>query len=155
MDSIDKKILTILQKDVTIPLSDISKRVGISKTPCWNRIKKMEEDKVILSKIALLDNNKINLPITVFLLISVSSHSHDWIKKFSITINKYNEITEVYRLTGSSSDYMLKVVAHSIEEYDKFQQKIINEIEFNRMSSSISLKEMKRIHSLPLNYIQD
>jgi len=153
MDLIDKKILTILQKDVTIPLSDISKRVGISKTPCWNRIKKMEEDKVILNKIALLDNNKINLPITVFLLISVSSHSQDWIKKFSMTVDKYDEITEVYRLTGSSSDYMLRVVAHSIEDYDKFQQKIINEIEFSKMSSNISLKEMKKNHSFPLDYI--
>jgi len=153
MDLIDKKILTILQKDISLPLSEISKRVGISKTPCWNRIKKMEEDKVILNKIAVLDNNKINLPIIVFLLISVSSHSHDWIKKFSITIDKYDEITEVYRLTGSNSDYMLKIVAHSIEDYDKFQQKIIAEIDFNKMSSTISLKEMKKNYSFPLDYI--
>lgn len=153
MDEIDKKILTIIQINATIPLSILSKKVGISSTPCWNRIKKMEEDKVILKKIALLDNNKINLPITIFLLISVSSHSHDWIKKFSMTIDKYDEITEVYRLTGSSSDYMLRVVAHSIEDYDKFQQKIINEIEFSKMSSNISLKEMKKNHSFPLDYI--
>ena len=153
MDSIDKKILRILQKDVTLPLSEISKRVGISKTPCWNRIKKMEEDKIILKKIAILDNNKINLPITVFLLISVSSHSQDWVKRFSFTINKYNEIMEVYRLTGSSSDYMLKIVANSIADYDIFQQKIINEIQFSKMSSSISLKEIKKIHSMPLDCI--
>ena len=153
MDSIDKKILSILQKNVSVPLSDLSKRVGISKTPCWNRIKKMEEDKVITDKIAVLNNNKINLPITIFLSISVSSHTEDWLQDFSDIINKYSQITEAHRLTGSSTDYLLKVVAPSIDEYDKFQQKLINEIEFNQMSSSIALKEIKKLNSLPLDYI--
>ena len=153
MDSIDKKILSILQKNVSVPLTDLSKRVGISKTPCWNRIKKMEEDKVITDKIAVLNNNKINLPITIFLSISVSSHTEDWLKEFSDIINKYSQITEAHRLTGSSTDYLLKVVAPSIDEYDKFQQKLINEIKFTKMSSSIALKEIKKTNSLPLDYL--
>ena len=153
MDSIDKKILSTLQKNVTVPLSELSKRVGISKTPCWNRIKKMEEDKVITDKIAVLNNIKINLPIIIFLSISVSSHTEDWLKDFFEIINKYSQITEAHRLTGSSTDYLLKIVAPSIDEYDKFQQKLINEIEFNQMSSSIALKEIKKLNSLPLDYI--
>jgi len=153
MDAIDKKILTLLQTNVTLPLSEIAKRVGISKTPCWNRIRKMEEDKIITSKVALLNNVKINLSITVFLSIAVSHHTKEWIKRFSDTVSKYEQIIEVYRITGSGIDYLLKIVSPSIEDYDKFQQQLIHEIEFSTMSSGIALKEIKKIHSLPLNYI--
>ena len=132
MDSIDKKILFLLQSDATIPLSELSKRVGISTTPCWNRIRKMEENGIIVSKVTVLDNKKINLNIVVFLSVSVSSHSNEWLDNFQKTISKYNQIIEVYRLTGSSTDYLLKVVSSSIDEYDKFQQKLINEIKFTK-----------------------
>ena len=153
MDKVDKKILSILQNDITLPLSDIAKRVGISKTPCWNRIRKMEEEGIINSKIAIINNAKINLPIVVFLSISVSHHSNEWIKKFTDTISKYDQIIEVYRITGSDIDYLLKIVAPSVVDYDKFQQKLISEIEFSNMSSGIALKEIKKINSLPLDYI--
>ena len=82
MDNIDKKILSVVQSNASIPLSEVSKRVGISTTPCWNRIKKMEEEKIILGKITLLEKAKIKLPITIFLSISVSNHSQNWTKKF-------------------------------------------------------------------------
>ena len=152
MDVIDKKILNLLQIDVTLPLSDIAKRVGISKTPCWNRIRKMEEQGIISNKVAILNNSKINLPIVVFLSISVSHHTDEWVNKFSDTVFKYKQIIEVYRITGSNIDYLLKIVSPSIDEYDKFQQQLINEIEFSNMSSGISLKEIKKINSLPLDY---
>ena len=153
MDNIDKKILFLLQSDATIPLSELSRRVGISTTPCWNRIRKMEEKGVIVSKVTVLDNKKINLNIIVFLSVSVSSHSNEWLENFQRVISKNNQIIEVYRLTGSSTDYLLKVVSSSIDEYDKFQQKLINEIKFTKMSSSIALKEIKKVNSLPLDYI--
>ena len=122
MDEIDKKLISILQKDITLPLSDIAKRTGISKTPCWNRIRKMEEENIISEKIAIINNQKINLPIVVFLSISVSHHTKEWIKKFYETVNKYNQIIEVYRITGSDIDYLLKIVTSSVENYDLFQQ---------------------------------
>ena len=153
MDNIDKQILSALQKNATIPLSELSKRVGLSTTPCWNRIRRMEEDGTITSRVTVLNNKKINLNIVVFLSISVSSHSEEWLTAFQKIIEQYNQIIEVYRLTGSSTDYLLKIVAPSIDEYDKFQQKLINEIKFNKMSSSIALKEIKKINSLPLDYI--
>lgn len=153
MDEIDKKLISILQKDITLPLSDIAKRTGISKTPCWNRIRKMEEENIISEKIAIINNQKINLPIVVFLSISVSHHTKEWIKKFYETVNKYNQIIEVYRITGSDIDYLLKIVSSSIENYDLFQQKLINDIEFSKMASGIALKEIKKINSLPLDYI--
>jgi len=153
MDKIDKKILSILQNNITLPLSDIAKRAGISKTPCWNRIRKLEEEGVITQKVAILNNSKINLPIVVFLSISISHHTAEWLKKFSDTVNKYDQIMEVYRITGSNIDYLLKVVSPTISEYDKFQQKLIGEIEFNNMTSGIALKEIKKSSSLPLDYL--
>ena len=153
MDDIDKTILSLLQNNATLPLSELSKRAGVSKTPCWNRIRKMEEEGVIKSRVTILDNKKINLNIVIFLSVSVSSHSKEWMSDFKKILTRYDQIIEAYRLTGSSTDYLLKIVAPSIAEYDNFQQQLINEVKFTKMSSSIALKEIKKIHSLPLNNV--
>jgi DNA-binding Lrp family transcriptional regulator len=155
MDNIDQRILSIIQEKAVTPLSELSKKVGISTTPCWNRIKKMEEERLINGRITVLDRNKINLPIVVFLSISISNQSTDWVIRFKSVIQKYNQIIEVHRLTGSSADYILKIVATSIKDYDRFQQLLINEIEFTQMSSSISLQEIKQTHLLPLEQIEN
>ena len=144
MDDIDKTILSLLQNNATLPLSELSKRAGVSKTPCWNRIRKMEEEGVIKSRVTILDNKKINLNIVIFLSVSVSSHSKEWMSDFQKILTRYDQIIEAYRLTGSSTDYLLKIVAPSIAEYDNFQQQLINEVKFTKMSSSIALKEIKK-----------
>jgi Lrp/AsnC family transcriptional regulator len=153
IDSIDKKILEELQKNSSIPLSELSKKVGLSNTPCWNRIKKLEEEKIIKSKSIIIDNKKINLPITVFLSISIQNHTEEWLKNFEKIVNKYDQIIEVHRLTGSNSDYQITILSSSIEEYDKFQQILIKEIECTNMSSHISLQTIKKNYKYPLNYI--
>ena len=153
IDSIDKKILEELQKNSSIPLSELSKKVGLSNTPCWNRIKKLEEDKIIKSRSIILDNKKINLPITVFLSISIQNHTEQWLKNFEKVVNKYDQIIEVHRLTGSNSDYQITILSPSIEEYDKFQQILIKEIECTNMSSHISLQTIKKNYKYPLNFI--
>ena len=150
MDNIDKKIIFILQRQADLPLSEISKRVGLSQTPCWNRIRKLEEDGVIEKKVTLINKKKVNLPITVFLMITVRNHNSDWMNKFSEILKKYKNILEAHRITGSQADYIIKIVAGSIEEYDKFQQVLIKNIEFNSMSSGISLQELKSTTILPL-----
>ena len=150
MDFIDKKIIFILQRQADLPLSEISKRVGLSQTPCWNRIRKLEEDGVIEKKVTIINKRKVNLPITVFLMITVRNHNSDWIKKFSEILKKYKNILEAHRITGSQADYIIKIVAGSIEEYDEFQQVLIKNIEFNSMSSGISLQELKSTTILPL-----
>ena len=152
MDKIDKKILISLQEDVSIPLSELSKKVGVSTTPCWSRIKKLEKDGVIVSKTIEIDQEKINLPITIFLSISIQNNTEAWLKNFSDVINKYDEIIEVHRLTGSNTDYLLKIFTPSINEYDNFQQKLIKEIKCTNMSSSISLKKLKKFKKLPLDH---
>ena len=150
MDYIDKKIIFILQRQADLPLSEISKRVGLSQTPCWNRIRKLEEDGVIEKKVTLINKKKVNLPITVFLMITVTNHNSDWMEKFSQILKKYKNILEAHRITGSQADYIIKVVAESIEEYDEFQQVLIKNIEFNSMSSGISLQELKSTTILPI-----
>ena len=150
MDYIDKKIIFILQRQADLPLSEISKRVGLSQTPCWNRIRKLEEDGVIEKKVTLINKKKVNLPITVFLMITVRNHDSDWMNKFSEILKKYKNILEAHRITGSQADYIIKIVAGSIEEYDEFQQVLIKNIEFNSMSSGISLQELKSTTILPL-----
>ena len=153
MDSIDKKILEELQKNSSQSLSELSKKVGLSNTPCWNRIKKLEEDKIIKSRSIILDNKKINLPITVFLSISIQNHTEQWLKNFEKVVNRYDQIIEVHRLTGSNSDYQITILSSSIEEYDKFQQILIKEIECTNMSSHISLQTIKKNYKYPLNFI--
>ncbi|MDC1184609.1 Lrp/AsnC family transcriptional regulator [Alphaproteobacteria bacterium] len=153
MDDIDKKILEQLQKNSSQPLSELSKKVGLSNTPCWNRIKKLEEEKIIKSKSIIIDNRKINLPITVFLSVSIQNHTEKWLKNFEKIVNKYDQIIEVHRLTGSNSDYQITILSPSIEEYDKFQQILIKEIECTNMTSHISLQTIKKNYKYPLNYI--
>ena len=152
VDKIDKKILEILQKNAVIPLTELSKKIGISVTPCWNRIKKMEDQKIILSKKTVIDNNKINLPLTAFLSISIPNHSKEWLSDFTKTINKYDQIIETHRVAGSS-DYILKILSPSMEEYDKFQQILINETGCINMNTSFSQKAIKKQNFLPLDYL--
>ena len=154
MDNIDKKILEELQKNSSQPLSELSKKVGLSNTPCWNRIKKLEEEKIIKSKSIIIDNKKINLPITIFLSISIQNHTERWLKNFEKIVNKYDQIIEVHRLTGSNSDYQITILSPSIEEYDKFQQILIKEIECTNITSQISLQTIKKNTKYPLNFIR-
>ena len=153
MDNIDKRILAELQKNSSQPLSELSKKVGLSNTPCWNRMKKLEEEKIIKSKSIIIDNKKINLPITVFLSISIQNHTELWLENFQKVVYKYDQIIEVHRLTGSNSDYQITILSPSIEEYDKFQQLLIKEIECTNMSSHISLQTIKKNYKYPLNFI--
>ena len=150
MDKIDKQIIRILQKNADIPLSEISKKVGLSTTPCWNRIRKLEEENVILSRSVCINRYSVELPVMIFLSISVSSHTKEWADSFADIINNYDCILEAHRLTGAGADYQLKIVAKSIDEYDTFQQKLINELDFVQMASSISLRQLKDTRELPI-----
>ena len=153
MDSIDRAILTLLQDAAGLSITDIARRVGVSTTPCWNRIKKMEEQGVITGRTVTLDREQIGLPIVVFLSISVSTQSPDWTARFADAVNHYPEIIEVHRITGTQSDYLMKVVASDISDYDAFQQKLISDISFTTMSSGVSLQEIKYTTKLPLSHL--
>ena len=126
MDRLDRMILTILQEDATVPVAEIGRRVGLSTTPCWRRIQKMEEDGVIKGRVAVLDPAKVNAKVTVFVSITTNQHNEDWLTRFSKIVSEFPEVVEFYRMSGQV-DYLMKVVVPDIEAYDIFYQKLVVE----------------------------
>ena len=110
MDDTGLKLIKQLQLTADLSLSELSRRIGISKTACWNRMQRMEEEGIILGKKVLFDRESLGLKIVVFLSITVGRHSTDWVEKFSSVVEQFPEIIEVHRLTGEGADYQLKVV---------------------------------------------
>ena len=151
MDAIDLKILSCLQEDVTLPLADIAKRVGLSSTPCWRRIQKLEKAGVIRQRVALLDGTKLNCSVTVFVSIRTDQHTAAWLKKFASVVTDFPEVVEFYRMSGEI-DYLLRVVVPDIAAYDNFYQRLIQAIDLTDVSSSFAMEQIKYTTSLPLEY---
>lgn len=151
LDKIDLKILGILQKDATMPVAEIGKKVGLSTTPCWRRIQKMEEDGVIRKRVALLDPAKVNAGVTVFVAVRTNEHSDAWMRKFSTVVESFPEVLDFYRMSGEV-DYMLRVVVPSIEAYDAFYKKLISQVALTDVSSSFAMGRIKYTTALPLEY---
>ena len=129
-DEMDLKILRILQEDCTMPVADISKRIGLSTTPCWRRIQKLEEDGVIRRRVALLNPAAINAGVTVFVAITTNQHTKEWLERFHTAVADFPEVVEFYRMSGQV-DYMLRVVVPDIGAYDAFYKKLIARIELS------------------------
>jgi len=151
LDRMDRKILDILQKDCTLPVAEIGKRVGLSTTPCWRRIQKLEELGVIQSRVALLDAKKVNVGVTVFVSITTSHHTEEWLDRFHAALNDFPEVVEFYRMSGQV-DYLLRVVVPDIERYDAFYKKLISKIELSDVSSAFAMEQIKFTTALPLDY---
>ena len=152
MDKTDRAILQILQEDSTLPVADIAKRVGLSTTPCWRRIQKLEEDKVIRKRVAILDPKLINAGATVFVSIKTNKHNDDWLKRFQQIISRYPEVIGFYRMSGDV-DYLIKVVVPDIAAYDAFYKKLVGEIEIDNVSSAFAMEAIKDTTELPLGYV--
>lgn len=154
LDKMDRKILQILQKDCTMPVAEIGKQVGLSTTPCWRRIQKLEERGIIQRRVALLDPRKVNAGVTVFVAISTSQHSEDWLNRFHEAIQEFPEVVEFYRMSGQV-DYLLRVVVPDIEHYDKFYKRLISRIELTDVSSSFAMEQIKFTTELPLVFAEE
>ncbi len=150
MDKTDKKILTLLQQDSAQPLSDIARKVGLSVTPCWRRIQKLEEDGIIRGRVALLDAEKLGLGMSVFVALKITEHSSEWLNNFALKISEYDEVVEFYRMSGDV-DYMLRVVVKNMAAYDTFYKKLISDVSLKDVSSSFAMEEIKYTTSLPIN----
>jgi Lrp/AsnC family transcriptional regulator len=151
LDRMDRKILDILQSDCTLPVAEIGKRVGLSTTPCWRRIQKLEELGVIQRRVAVLDAKKVNAGVTVFVSITTSHHTQDWLDRFHAALNEFPEVVEFYRMSGEV-DYLLRVVVPDIERYDAFYKKLISRIELSEVSSAFAMEQIKFTTALPLDY---
>jgi Lrp/AsnC family transcriptional regulator len=152
IDRLDRKILQILQEDATVPVAEIGRRVGLSTTPCWRRIQKLEEEGVITGRVALLNPRKVNTKVTAFVAITTNQHNDEWLRRFAEVIRDFPEVVEFYRMAGQV-DYLLRVVVPDIEAYDAFYKRLISKIDIADVSSSFAMEQIKYTTALPLNYI--
>jgi len=154
MDKIDRNILKLLQEDATLSTADIAESVGLSTTPCWRRIQRLEESGVIRKKVALLSRDKLNLGVNVFVAVKTNQHNWQWLAKFSEAVNKFPEVVEFYRMAGES-DYLLRVVVPDIPAFDTFYKKLVQTTDLSDVSSSFAMEQIKYTTSLPLEYAID
>ena len=152
MDNIDKKILDLLQRDANLSTADIAQAVGLSTTPCWRRIHKLESEGVITHRVALLNRHKLNLSIDVFVAVKTNQHNWEWLAQFSETVSEFPEVVEFYRMAGES-DYLLRVVVPDIPAFDKFYKKLVQTADLSDVSSSFAMEQIKYTTSLPLDYV--
>jgi Lrp/AsnC family transcriptional regulator len=149
MDAIDRKILAVLQEDASLPVAEIGSRVGLSSTPCWKRIQRLESEGVITKRVALIDPIKLGLGITVFVSIETGDHSSDWLSRFAETVSAMPEVMEFYRMAGDV-DYMLRVVVPDIAGYDAFYKKLIGTVALKNVTSRFAMEKIKSTTALPI-----
>ncbi|ASG00214.1 Lrp/AsnC family transcriptional regulator [Vibrio anguillarum] len=150
LDRIDRMILSLLQQDSTLSLNDLAEAVNLTTTPCWKRLKKLEESGVIAQRVALLDPEKLDLSFTAFVLIKTSDHSHEWYSHFVMTVSEYPEVMEFYRMAGEY-DYMMKVLVKDMKCFDQFYKKLVNGVKgINNVTSTFAMESLKYTTQLPL-----
>jgi Lrp/AsnC family transcriptional regulator len=150
MDPIDRKILGLLQADASLSIADIAAKVGLSQTPCWKRIQKMEAAGVIKGRVALLNGPKLDLGLTVFVQLRTNQHDDVWLNKFAKAVSDMPEVVEVYRMAGDI-DYLLRVVVRDTAAYDRFYKTLIKKVPLHDVSSSFAMEEIKYTTQLPLD----
>lgn len=149
LDAIDRKILRVLQEDSSLSIAEIGEKVGLSSTPCWKRIQRMEADSVITRRVALVDQEKIGLGLTVFVSIESNDHSERWLKQFAESVKGMQEVMELYRMAGDV-DYMLRVVVADMQSYDAFYKRLIAAAPLKNVSSRFAMEKIKSKTALPI-----
>ena len=149
MDAIDRKILAVLQEDASLSVAEIGNRVGLSSTPCWKRIQRLEGDGVIQRRVAVIDQDKLGLGVTVFVSIETGDHSEDWLRRFAEVVAALPEVMEFYRMAGDV-DYMLRVVVPDIAGYDAFYKRLIAAVPLKNVTSRFAMEKIKSTTALPI-----
>src|SRR6202166_4522789 len=149
VDAIDRKILAVLQEDASLSVAEIGNRVGLSSTPCWKRIQRLEADGVLIKRVALLDQDKLGLGVTVFVSIETGDHSQDWLDRFAQVVGSMPEGMEVYRMAGDGG-YMLRVVVTDIAGYDAFYKRMIATVPLKNVTSRFAMEKIKSTTALPI-----
>ena len=149
MDEFDRRILTVLQTDASQSVAQIADQVGLSPTPCWRRVQKLEANGVIRGRVALLDAAQLDLGLTVFVHLRIARHGSDWLEAFTRAMMAMPEVLEVSRLAGNW-DYLLRVVVADMPAYDRFYKRLIKVDGLNDVSSSFSMEQIKYTTALPL-----
>jgi len=142
LDRFDREILRLISEDASLSLAEIAGKVGLTPTPCWKRIRRMEQEGIILRRVAVLDPVKVGLPVSVFVEIETADHSSDWLTKFASVIARTPEIVDAWRMSGDV-DYLLHVVVADIASYDSFYRKLIASVPLRNVSSRFSMERLK------------
>jgi Lrp/AsnC family transcriptional regulator len=149
MDAIDRKILNVLQQDAALSVAEIGQRVGLSSTPCWKRIQRLEAEGVILKRVVLVDQDKIGVGINVFVSIETGDHSQEWLERFAQTVSAMPEVLEFFRMAGDV-DYLLRVVVPDMQGYDAFYKRLIAGIPLKNVTSRFAMEKIKSTTALPI-----
>ncbi|QQS11998.1 MAG: Lrp/AsnC family transcriptional regulator [Rhodospirillales bacterium] len=153
LDDQDRKILALLQRDATLAVSEIAAKVGLSTTPCWRRIQKLEEAGVIRRRVALLDRAALNAGVTVFVAVRTSQHNAQWLAKFAKAVADFPEVVDCYRMSGEI-DYLLRLALPDIAAYDSFYKRLIAKVDLSDVTSMFAMEEIKSTTELPLGFAE-
>ena len=149
MDRIDHDLLALLQRDASFSIADLARQVGLSATPCWKRIQRLEANGTIRRRVAVLDPDRLGLGLTVFVAIETGDHSEPWLERFAATVLAMPEVVEAHRMAGDV-DYMLRVVTTDLAAYDRFYKRLIAATAPKNVTSRISMERVKSTTELPL-----
>jgi len=149
MDAIDRKILAVLQDNAALSVAEIGSRVGLSSTPCWKRIQRLESEGVILKRVALVEQDRLGLGVTVFVSIETGDHSQAWLTRFAEVVQAMPEVMEFYRMAGDI-DYMLRVVVADIASFDGFYKRLIANVPLKNVTSRFAMEKIKSTTALPI-----
>ena len=149
MDDMDRKILRVLQLDSSLSASDVARQVGLSASPCWKRINRMQNEGIIKRRVAVLDADRLGFGLTVFVSIRTGEHSSSWLKEFSKQVTAMPEVMEFHRMAGEV-DYLLKVVVEDMKVFDEFYKRLIDLTALSDVTSRFSMETIKDMTPLPI-----
>jgi Lrp/AsnC family transcriptional regulator len=141
----------VLQEAADLPVAEVAERVGLSASPCWRRIQKLEAEGVIERRVAILNPEKMNVGVTVFVAIRTSQHDAAWLRDFAERVTRIPEVVELYRMSGEI-DYMMRVVVPDIKAYDDVYKRLIAAVPLFDVSSSFAMEAIKYTTALPVDY---
>ena len=152
LDRFDCAILAALQTDGTLSVASLAEKIGLSATPCWKRLKRLEEEGYIESRVAIVNRRKVGLPVTVFVSVRTGAHDEQWLARFAAAVVALPEVLEFHRMSGDI-DYLVKVVTTDIDGYDRFYKRLIKVAQLTGVSSAFSMEQIKCSTALPLELI--
>ncbi|ELY2778600.1 Lrp/AsnC family transcriptional regulator [Cronobacter sakazakii] len=150
LDKIDCKLLALLQEDATLSLQALADAVNLTTTPCWKRLRRLEDDGYIIKRVALLDPEKLGLGLTAFMLIKTQHHSSDWYSQFVAVVEEMPEVLGFWRMAGEY-DYLMRVQVADMKSYDDFYKRLVNRVPgLSDVTSSFAMEQIKYTTALPL-----
>jgi Lrp/AsnC family transcriptional regulator len=149
LDLIDRKILAELMRDATQPILQIAERVGLSQTPCWKRIQRLESAGIVTGRVAVVDQQRIGLGLTVFIGIEAPDHGAEWRDSFAGLVQRFGEVIEVFRMAGDL-DYLLRVVVPDMAAFDGFYRRLTEAIPIKNVTSHFAMERIKATTVYPV-----